>query len=427
MLHKLIFKTGAYIRNPELFSYYRFLKQSERWPIEEIEAYQLKRFKELMLHADEKSAFYKSWFQKAGVTLHHIQSLKDLKKLPILTKKEILENTEAIQIKEGFKKLVFSETSGSTGEPLLFYRNSEWDSATRAAQLRGYSWYDVNPWEKNGYFWGYDIDKSNQMKMKVLDYLVNRFRIFSYDTESIKRFSEKLKKAVYLEGYSSMIYEVARLVNQHHLGPYHLKMVKGTSEMIYDSYQDEVKKAFGSKMVSEYGSAETGIIAYECRHGNMHIAMENVIVEEENGEAIITNLLSDSFPIIRYKLGDYIELDTQTKCACGMQHHIIKSVKGRTGSVVYGHNQKYPSLTFYYIFKNLSLHRHIVLNYQAIQKEKGKVDLYLDQKISQEELKCIHEEANKYFSRDMDIEVHQNQLYRDYTKKFKDFISAIEE
>lgn len=147
--------------------------------------------------------------------------------------------------------------------------------------FRGYKWYGVDPWDRNGYFGGYNIDKKQKLKTAFLDELQNRFRIFSYDEEHIRKFVEKLRGAVYVEGYSSMVYEVAKIVNRLGINnDFHLKMLKGTSEKIYDSYQDEVKKAFGQKIVSEYGSAESGLIAFECPEGgHMHINMENVIVE----------------------------------------------------------------------------------------------------------------------------------------------------
>lgn len=64
----------------------------------------------------------------------------------------------------------------------------------------------------------------------------------------------------------------------------------------------------------------------------MHINMENVILEEVNGEAVVTNLLSRSFPIIRYKLGDYIKLAPESfKCKCGRAHPVLLDVLGRVG------------------------------------------------------------------------------------------------
>ena len=65
--------------------------------------------------------------------------------------------------------------------------------------------------------------------------------------------------------------------------------------------------------------------------------MEGVIVEEIDNEIVVTNLQMTSFPIIRYKLGDYIKLDHKTKpCACGMAHQVINEVQGRIGDLVYG-------------------------------------------------------------------------------------------
>jgi phenylacetate-CoA ligase len=148
--------------------------------------------------------------------------LSDIKKIPCISKSDLLNNANQIQNIKGYRKLFLSETSGSTGQPLIFYRNSEWDSGTRAAQLRGYSWYDVNPWELNGYFWGYSFDSKKKMVTKLQDVLLNRFRLFSYDKEDVKEFANKLIKATYLEGYSSMIYEVAKVINKEKFGPYNL-------------------------------------------------------------------------------------------------------------------------------------------------------------------------------------------------------------
>jgi len=151
-------------------------------------------------------------------------------------------------------------------------------------------------------------------------------------------------------------------------------MVKGTSEKIFDYYQPEIIKAFGTKMISEYGAAESGIIAFECPKGNMHLNMEGVIVEEVNNEILVTNLHMLSFPIIRYKLGDYIKLASKnTSCMCGKNHVILSEVVGRIGETVYGIKNSYPSLYFYYIFKNISKSHKLNLEYQIIQEEKGEL------------------------------------------------------
>jgi phenylacetate-CoA ligase len=181
-------------------------------------------------------------------------------------------------------------------------------------------------------------------------------------------------------------------------------------------------------MISEYGAAESGIIAFECTSGNMHINMENVIVEEENNEIFVTNLLSYSFPIIRYKLGDYIKLSSlDRRCECGLEHQIIEEVRGRVGKNIYGHLNKYPSLTFYNIFKNLFLNKGIKLNYQCIQSEKSKLKVLIRENYSKDFERLIIDEFEKYFKNDLDIEIRFSQTFHTYKSKLIDFISEVDQ
>jgi phenylacetate-CoA ligase len=255
----------------------------------------------------------------------------------------------------------------------------------------------------------------------------NRFRIFNYRKESIDFFIRKLKNAKYLHGYSSMVYETAKIINSQNLDkPINLKMVKGTSEKIFESYQEEIQKAFGRRMISEYGAAEAGIIAFECPKGNMHLNMEGVIMEEIDLEIVVTNLQMQAFPIIRYQLGDYIRLAPKTDiCECGNQHAIIEEVTGRIGQNVYGKTNTYPSLYFYYIFKNLASKQLLLLTYQVLQQEKGKLIFLIEQQLDSNQLKLLEHEIAVYFKNDMEFTIEQSQHITAQNKKLKSFISNI--
>ena len=426
MLAKIIYLTGVYFRSPEIFQIYRSLKNTEKWSLQELRTLQLQKLKRMVSLAYEKSKYYRNLYDSNNIKPVDIATLSDLKKIPCISKNDLLANRNEIQNRKGYRRLFYSETSGTTGQPLVFYRDSIWDASTRSAQLRGYSWYGVNPWDRNGYFWGYSFDFKKKAKIVFQDLLLNRFRTFSYDREEIRIFSKKMEKAVYLEGYSSMIYEAAKLVmDQNCKGKINLKMVKGTSETIFDRYQQASIEAFGRKIVSEYGSSETGIIAFECPKGNMHVVMENVIVEVEAGEVIVTNLVSDSFPIIRYKLGDAVNMVNNSVCPCGMKHEILGDVSGRVGSVIYGKQKTYPRLTLYYVFKNMAIKHNVSLNYQGVQNEAGKIDLLIEQQLNQETQLQLQSELDMYFGEDVNVVMLPGKLVRDYTHKFKDFISNI--
>lgn len=425
MFHKLLFKLGERLRNPSIQKWYAFLKASEKWSIAELEAYQLKQLKELLVFAKANSPYYEEQFKDIDVA--SFSSLEDLKKLPFLTKSDVIAHNEAIHTQHSFKKVFTATTSGSSGDPLVYKREETADSFNRASIFRGYSWHNVQPWERNGYFWGFDFSPLKRFKISLLDALQNRFRVFDYQEKAFNSFVRKLQKAKYVHGYSSMIYQSAKLINDKKLPkPKHLKMVKGTSEKIYDSYKEEIKKAFGVPIISEYGAAETGIIAFECEHGHMHLNMEGVIVEEIDNEIVVTNLQMKAFPIIRYKLGDYIRLATENKiCTCGRAHHILEEVTGRIGENVYGKQQIYPSLYFYYIFKNLAKKHNLKLTYQIIQKEKGILIFNLEEIITQKQEQLLKQEIHSYFNDDITYNIHQNVKKTEIKGKTKSFISYI--
>ena len=157
----------------------------------------------------------------------------------------------------------------------------------------------------------------------------------------------------------------------------------------------------------------------------MHVVMENVIVEDYNGEILVTNLNSTSMPIIRYRLGDSVVIDREKSCPCGMKHEIITDILGRVGKTVYGESGKYPSLTLYYIFKSVAIKTGKTINYQGVQRKKGELEFHLDRDISPLEQEEIQKECQNYFGSDIHVMFYPNDLVRDHTKKFQDFVSEI--
>ena len=96
MLHKIIYKLGESIRNPSLKNNYNFLKKSQLLPIDKLEKYQLKKLKELLWLSYNNSEFYRCKINEVGFSIKKLNSLEDLKKLPILTKEDLIKYNEQI-------------------------------------------------------------------------------------------------------------------------------------------------------------------------------------------------------------------------------------------------------------------------------------------------------------------------------------------
>lgn len=427
--HKKLFYWGAKKRNPSIFKHFADLKKSEKLSLSELQVLNENRLRELSVFAYRHSSFYRDRFLKIDFNPIENWSLEKFKQVALTTKKDLIQQNKEIHTPSNlFKKRFFVETSGTSGEILSFYRDESWDSFNRAAIWRGYTWFDAQPWDRKLYFWGYNTAPLKRLKLTFMDFLVNRFRLFDYDPEKLKRLLPKLRTVQVIEGYSSMIYELANLIKDQNPKFNHLKLVKGTSEKIFPHYQPIAKSVYGMNIASEYGSTESGIIAFECPHGLMHVNMEGVFVEQdpEDQGIIVTNLQSFSFPSIRYKLGDKIELETpQSPCLCGMHTPIIKEVTGRIGKKIFGQNQIYPSLTLYYIFKNLYFNQHKTIDFQAHQFQKGHLQIWVKEPVSEELQSLIREEAAKYFS-DIQLEIIENHNFREQAGKLRDFVSHLD-
>lgn len=427
MFRKLIYRLYENYRNPSLKADFHFLIESDRWTLPQLQNYQISACRELLFFAAAYSPYYKQQFQKSGFSPETFHSLEDLKKLPITDKKTLTEHNKQLQAVYPFKKTIYSKTSGSTGEILSFYRDEAWESFHMASIFRGLSWYGISRWDKSAVLSGSDAGQKTQLKIQILDFIRNQFRLSSYNKRTTDKFIGHLNKAVSIQGYSSMIYELACMCNRKNNSSFpKLKLVKGTSDMIFDSYREEIKKAFGKPIISEYGAAETGIIAFECPEGNMHINMEGVIVEESDGEIIVTNLHSRSFPIIRYRLGDYIRLAPEGyKCPCGRQHPVLLELQGRVGGVICGKTIRFPSVILNFAFKEIMSKYNRIFSYQGIQKEKSRLTIRIAEAENPGDREIIKRVFEHYLKDDVILEILFSQDLRPTQGKRNYFISEI--
>ncbi|MDA7815697.1 hypothetical protein N9A27_03620 [Porticoccaceae bacterium] len=420
ILAKLTYLAGLFTINPLIYRHFNQLRATEFYSDEKLDQLQLHKLRVLLRHAKKFSPYYRDVLREVNV---ENVTLEDMTTIPLLTKTTLRDQGQRIYSENfSFSELIKSETSGSTGDAFVFYRNKSWDAAHRAAIWRGMNQHGVQPWDRNLYLWGFVFDRKSKFKIRILDFLQNRFRIFQINSEELTRHLPKIKKVKFVSGYSSVINSLIGLLETSQLGVPKLKMVKGTSEKIYPSYQKRAQRVLGLPIVSEYGAAETGIISFTCPSGTNHTVRENVIVECVDGRAVVTNLESFSMPIIRLDLGDYIKMDW-VSCGCGRHSQVVKDVMGRVGAAIYGRENQYPSLSLYYIFKDLALIHDTTLSYQGVQDTKGKLVLLIFDDPSSFDAKVIQEIANKYLP-DVDIEVSLGG-YEARHAKLKDFVSNI--
>ena len=93
--------------------------REETLPRAEIEEIQLARLKETVQQNWDKVPAYRKKMEEAGIRPEHIQSLKDLSKLPFVTKQDLRDNYPFGMFAVPKEKLVrVHASSGTTGKPV---------------------------------------------------------------------------------------------------------------------------------------------------------------------------------------------------------------------------------------------------------------------------------------------------------------------
>lgn len=109
------------VKGRNLMRHIRGLEKSQWYSSDQIEELQ-KRLHLIIQHSYDNVPYYRKIFRELNLTPSDIKSVEDLSKLPVLTKDDVRNNIDKLVAKTNYSsKLLVSNSSGSTGEPLKFY------------------------------------------------------------------------------------------------------------------------------------------------------------------------------------------------------------------------------------------------------------------------------------------------------------------
>ncbi len=131
-----------------------------------------------------------------------------------------------------------------------------------------------------------------------------------------------------LYGYASAMTELARFVVGEGIKlPHSLLGVYSTAEVLDDGQRQLMQRAFGCKVFNQYGCREVPNIAWECRHGGMHVFADMVYLEsvptDNEDRLLVTSLTNRLMPFIRYNTGDSGKL-LDGECSCGLPFPLME-------------------------------------------------------------------------------------------------------
>ena len=317
----------------------------------DLKTLQLKRLKNLVKYLNKNNKYYHDKFKELKFKPDNLKKLKDIEKLPFLTKQDLrnffpfgLVCTEIDEIVE------VHASSGTTGKPVVgpyTYNDIELWSEVMARSL----WANgVRKKDRLQNSYGYGLftgahgfekgaEKIGSMVITISSGNTRR------QVNIMKDFSSTVLACT--PSYSMYIAEVAEEMGYDPINDFNLKIGCFGAEAWSDEMRKNIENRWDITAHEHYGLTEIigpGIVS-ECYEKKLHINADHFLCEiidpetnetlnpGEEGELVFTSLTKEAFPMLRFRTRDLAIYD-ESKCNCGRSLPIQSRIIGRSDDMM---------------------------------------------------------------------------------------------
>lgn len=368
-LARSIFRGQEALLSRPTFQVLSALERSQWASPAEMAELQRQRLNLLLARALAHSPWHAGRIQAAGLaesTRAGDLTLADLARLPTMSKRDAREQAEKLVWRDAPGGVFPYTTGGSSGEPLIFHFGRSRQAADAAGRLRARRWWGVEPGAREVYLWGAPVELSKTDRIKTLrDRFVNQLLLNAFEMsparmddylDAIARWNPE---AIY--GYASSLALLASHAEARGLKPRlpALRVVATTGEPLFPHQREIIERVFGVPAAVEYGARDAGLMALESPDGVLLQMSETHIIEvldeagqpADEGEVVITSLVSEAQPFIRYRTGD-VARRGQRNDPGGRSLQVLDAVVGRqTDFIVTADGRVMHALAVIYVLR----------------------------------------------------------------------------
>jgi len=339
--------------------------QCETLPREELEQVQLERLQSTLNRVYRNVAFYKAAFDSHGVNLERLRDLRAIQELPFTTKEDLQKSYPYDMFAVPLRDIVrIHTTSGTAGtgssalnsisggpKPIVVgYTQNDlrnWrECAARLLTAAGVTQHDVVQIalhyslfaEGFGFHQGAERIGASVIPASLATGVAKQIVVMKdfKTTVLISTPSHALNIAVSLDEAQVRLERLS------------LRLGLFGGERWSDALRSQLEERLRITSIDTYGPTEVmgPGVAGEChlRQG-LHINEDQFIVEVvdpktlapvpagEEGELVLTTVMKEGFPLIRYRTGDITRL-TPEPCSCGRTFFRMAPVSGRTDDLI---------------------------------------------------------------------------------------------
>jgi phenylacetate-CoA ligase len=322
--------------------------------------HQWEALQRMCIHAYETTPFYKHRFDSANVDPRALRSPADLKRLPVLTRRDIELNLDELWSRKYERsELREAATGGTTTTPVKLLRDPGVLLERNAVQASMNAWAGMFPGDKVFYLWGamQDYAQAPSWKHELYERHVMR-RVWAQTTlsnDGINREQLHLLNGFrpdVIYAYPTPLANLCEWIVRMGVRRHRPRAIICTAEALRPEQREVMQQAFEAPVFEHYGTRDFGMVGAECEaHSGLHIHPAAVYFEmsdlgsDDTGiqEIFVTDLLNHGMPMIRYQIGDCV-LPAEAPCPCGRGFPLVRTFLGRTtdnfyladGSIVRG-------------------------------------------------------------------------------------------
>jgi len=356
---------------------------------DQMEKLQLERLKQTVRRVYDHVPHYRAKLNEHGIKPEDIQSLEDLKKLPLTVKNDLRDNYPFGLFAVPQKEVVrYHASSGTTGKPTVVgYTKNDMDTWTeliaRIVTMAGVSADDTAQVS-----FGYGLFTGAFGLHQGLERVgASVIPMSSGNTEKQIMIMQDFGTTALIgtPSYALHMAEVAKSMGIDPKKDLKLKWGLFGGEGSTEAMRRELQDAWGIFVTENYGMSELigPGVSGECKAlCGMHISEDHFIpeiIDPETlevlppgsvGELVITTITKEALPLLRYRTKDITSLHYET-CDCGRTTVRMAKIQGRTDDMlILGGVNVFPSQIEEVLFNTEGIGPH----YQIKVFKKGYLD-----------------------------------------------------
>lgn len=308
------------------------------------ERYYDEKIRWIVEHAYKNAPAIKEKFDRMGVAPSDIRSSKDLEKIPVTKKEELRESQKLNPPFGGFLAVPPEKVQRIYLSPGPLY-DPEGFGESRSKEAKTLYGAGFRPGDRVMVTLSYHMVPAGILLDKGLRELgATAIPTGVGQTELQVQLMRDLKITGYV-GTATFMMNLIKRAEEVGLDPRKDLFIRNaylTAEAVPQAIRNTLEKDYGINTWSAYGTADLGMLAYECpRKTGMHICEEAFIEivdpntgrrlgPGETGEIVVTSF-DETYALIRFGTADLSSIVGEEACPCGRTSARLGPITGRVG------------------------------------------------------------------------------------------------